>query len=80
MMVILQSMCKSGLHYHIAMLTVSHKQRQSWSLLKRDNRKGFEWIEQRGCEFKVVRRDGNRVYLKIIGQHTQPNNTSDKTL
>lgn len=28
----------------------------------------FEWIGQRGCEFKVLKKEGNRIYLQMIGQ------------
>ncbi len=33
----------------------------------------FEWIGQRGSRFKVLKKDGNNIYLQLIGQQfTQP--------
>ena len=28
----------------------------------------FEWISQRGSEFKVIKRTGNTIYLQLISQ------------
>lgn len=28
----------------------------------------FEWIGQRGCEFRVVKKQGKRIFLSLIGQ------------
>lgn len=28
----------------------------------------FEWIGQRGCQFKVLQKTGNRIILQLIGQ------------
>ena len=28
----------------------------------------FEWIGQRGCQFKVLKKEGSRIFLELIGQ------------
>lgn len=28
----------------------------------------FEWIGQRGSKFKVLKKDGHRIFLQLIGQ------------
>ena len=31
-------------------------------------RREFEWIGQRGCQFKVLKKQGSRIFLQLIGQ------------
>ena len=31
-------------------------------------RREFEWISQRGCQFKVLKKEGKRIILQLIGQ------------
>lgn len=40
-----------------------------WNGVSKEEIKGeFEWIGQRGCEFRVVKKKGKRIYLSLIGQ------------